>query len=419
MKLVGLSLRSLRSRASTVFLVVLNLSLSIALYIGVIGVERISRASFENSISGVDLILAPRGNDMQILLYTVFNIGEPGGLISGESLNKLAQDPDVDWLVPISLGDSFNGFRVIGTTPQFFETIDVQRGRPLQFAGGQPFTNFFDVVIGSRVADELGLTIGQDITIQHGMGGINSASHDRLPFQVTGIMKQTGTAFDQVVLIRIEALEGLHMGWRNGQELIGLSADEVIAQMGLRTSYSSNAAFIGVNSPIKLFSLQRRISELQGEALSAVIPGVGLAKLWQLIGSVETGFQFIALLVIAAAVIAMVAMTMASLDNRRRELAILRSVGASPFHLVLLLLMESIFIAVSACLLGIGISQLGMWLGSFYLQSQFGLVVGSGLLHLEDLWVLVYVVGAAIGASGIPAFQLYRRTVNDGITIKL
>jgi putative ABC transport system permease protein len=419
MNVVGLSFRSLRSRAPIVFLVVLNLSLSIALYIGVVSVERMSRASFENSISGVDLILAPRGNDMQILLYTVFNIGEPGGLISGDSLDKVAQDPDVDWLVPIALGDSFKGFRVIGTTPRFFNAIEVRRDQPLQFAMGQQFNGFFDVVIGSRVASDLGLNIGDAVTIQHGMGGINTASHDRLPFQLSGVMEPTGTAFDQVVLIRIQALEGLHVGWRNGQELMGLSSDDIISQMGLRSNYASNAAFVGVKSPLKLFSVQRRISELRGDALSAVIPGVGLAKLWQLIGSVEAGFQFIAMLVIAAAVISMVAMTMASLDSRRRELAILRSVGASPMHLVLLLLVESIFIAVNACLMGIAISQVGTWVGSIYLEKQFGLVVGSGLLHTEDLWVLVYVIGAAIGASGIPALKLYRRTVNDGITVKL
>ncbi len=412
-----LVLKSLLNRAFAVGLVIITLSLSIALYLGVVSVERLTRASFENSVSGVDLIIAPRGSDVQILLYTIFNIGAPSANISWQTSEQLAQDEAVAWRVPISLGDSHKGYRVIGTSKAFFENLRFRKNQPLEFSSGTAFDALTDVVIGADVARALHYQRGEQIILQHGLSQLGQAHHDDIPFTISGILSPTGTPYDKAVLVSLEAIEAMHAGWQNGQQLVRLNQAWRATQTF--TPQSISATLIGVKNPLQLFHFQRRVNNYEAEAITAILPGVALAKIWRLLASVDIGFRTINIMVIAVALIAMLAMIMAGLDMRRRELAILRGVGASPKFLVIMLMAESFFIALFACLIGTLLSFGALQIVLYYLNETYGLVLDGHLWSAQDLWVLAYIIFASLLASIIPAIKLYRNTVQDSIMVRM
>jgi putative ABC transport system permease protein len=415
LNLLALTWRSIVSRGFSIALVVFTLSLSIALYFSVLGVQRTTREHFANALRGVDLVVAPRGNDVQIILYSFFNIGEPTGLMAWETVEKLAAYDGVARAIPISLGDSVGPYRVLGTVPEIFAAGEIGGG--FEFASGAPFTTLFAVVVGAEVARDMSLQIGDPITVEHGMGGVTEDAHDDMPFHIVGILKPTGTPFDRMVMVSLTAVDAIHTGWSGGKNLI--SAEELEHGAHGAEPDPVSAVLVQVEGRRHLFAVQRAINDDVAMGLTAVLPGVALAKVWQFLGGAEQGFRIIAWLVIGVSLIALMAMTLTSLEGRRRELAILRSVGASPAHLVSMLLLEALLIASLAAALGLGLSVLGAYGSALYIGSRYGLAdLSVAWLSWADLNFILYVLLAAIVATIWPSMQLYRRTVHDGITIK-
>lgn len=416
LNIFSLTWRSICGRGLSVALIIATLSLSIALYFSVLGIQRLTRDHFANALTGIDLVVAPRGNDMQIILYTFFNIGEPTGLIDWKTVEDLQQMDGVKQTVPISLGDSLGSFRVLGASDQIFSFSGLAGGSGLNLAKGQVFENLFDIVLGSTVASELNLNIGDAVALHHGMAGVARQAHDQLPFTVVGVLKASGTPFDRMVIVPLRAIDAIHMGWRGGRDY--LSASEVVAMLDGRAPDPVSAVLIETDNKLKIFSAQREINQYAGEALSAVVPGVALARIWQFIGAAELGFQLISGFVIIVALVALLAMTLTSLEGRRREMAILRSVGASPLRLVSMLLAESLLIAIIASFLGVLLNLIAFSLALPHLSQTTGLTVQALWLKWHDLGFIGYIMLAALIATVWPAAKLYKRTVHDGIAIR-
>ena len=444
---------SLANRAFSLSLIVVTLAFAVALYVGVQNVQRLTRASFENSISGVDLVVAARGADVQILLNTVFGLGASSNLISDKSVEAVAEMSGVSWVVPLALGDSHRGFRVLGTAPDFFEHVIAPPSGNSLFAAGTRFDNVLDAVIGADVAEKLDYKLGDKIVLKHGVGEYG-ADHDDLPFVVHGILAPTGTPFDRAVLVSVEAIEVIHRGWRNGQQLVTLSPDDIEHSTQAETTHDDHhgehhedehhedehhedehhdhasaggldavdAVFVGLTDRRTVVRVQRAIAEFDAEPLSAVIPGVTLAQIWQIIGVADRGFRVVSLLVIVLVLLAMTAMTVLSTDSRRREMAILRALGASPRTLVGLILAEALLLSVCASALGLGLAMGVSAVAQQWLTQTFGLSVGlssGGMLPgWQELMIVVYLVPAALVAGLVPALRVYRRTVQDGIMVE-
>ena len=172
-----LAFRSLVSRRTTVLLSVAAIAVSVTLLLGVERIRTETRNSFSNTISGTDLVVGARSGSIPLLLYSVFRIGNATNNISWQSYRELAADSAVAWTIPLSLGDSHRGFRVLGTNTDYFRHYRYARTRTLRFAEGRQFDDIFDAVLGAEVADALGYGIGDEIIIDHGVGRIGFASH--------------------------------------------------------------------------------------------------------------------------------------------------------------------------------------------------------------------------------------------------
>ena len=416
MILLRLALRSLAARRLTVGLTIFAVALSVALFLGVEKVRTGARASFGDTISNTDLIVGARSGSVQLLLYSVFRIGNATNNISWETYRDIAARPEVDWIVPISLGDSHRQFRVMGTTAEYFERYKYRGGRALAFDEGRAFDDLFDAVIGADVAAALGYRLEDPLVVAHGVASF--VSHDNQPFRVAGILEKTGTPVDRTVIVSLEAIEAIHVDWQGGAQRPGTgTAPDRIRQMDLTPS-AVTAAMIGVKSRLQIFSLQRALNEYPSEPLLAVLPGVALQELWSIVGIAETALIAVSGMVVATALLGMAAMIFSGLNERRREMAILRAVGARPLTIMGLLMLEAVLMAVIAAALGVALLYTGLWALRPYVDSAYGLYLPLETLSAREGLVLGAVVLAAAITSLFPALRAYRLSLSDGMTAR-
>ncbi len=418
MSLLRLALLSLWNRRLTAILTILGIALSVTLFLSVEKLRTGARESFANTISGTDLIVGARAGDVQLLLYSVFRIGDATNNITWESYQDIAGRSEVDWIVPISLGDSHRGYRVVGTTAGFFDHYRYRRDTGLRFGAGTTLDDLFDTVIGADVARALDYEVGDRIVVSHGTGRGGGAGHDDKPFRVTGILDRTGTPVDRAVYVSLEAIEAIHVDWQGGGRVEGLKIPvERVRNMDL-TPGTVTAALVGLKSRITTFRFQRFVNEYDEEPLTAILPGVALSNLWSLVGVAERALSAVSLMVVVTALLGLVTTLLASLEERRREMAILRANGASPRTISVLLTAESGLIALAGALLGLVFLYVLLFALQPLLDARFGLYLKVDAPNLRDCTILGIVVLAGMAAGFIPAWRAYRRSLADGMSIR-
>lgn len=415
--LLPLAWRSLWARRSTVALTVVTVALSVMLLLGVERLRQESRASFLRGVAGTDLIVGARAHPVQLLLYSVFRLGDASNNLSWDSAQWLANRPEVAWTVPISLGDSYRGYRVVGTTPEYFRRIGADTDQGLRFAEGAPFSDLFDAVIGAEVARKLSYRVGDRIVLAHGTARVAAQRHDDRPFQVSGVLAATGTAIDQGVYVSLPAMEAIHLNWRSGTR-IGRTPDlSQLAPERLQPR-TVTALFVGLESKIATFAVQRAVNERDEEPLSAVLPGVALQQLWGMLGTVERALAVAAGCVVAAGFMVLLTTILATLNERRREMAVLRAVGAGARHVFGLLLAEAALLAIAGTLLGMLLSEAALLVLSPWLQTRFGIFIAPGWPGGHALAFVATVAAAGIVVGLVPALLAWRRSVLDGMTLR-
>lgn len=511
--ILRLALASLRSRKLTTGLTVASIALSVTLLVGIETVRAGVRESFAGTIRGVDLIVGARGGTLQILLSSVFGIGSPAGSVKLSTMQRWAEHPAVKWVVPYSLGDSHRGFRVIGTTPEFFERYRYRQNASLTFTAGGPAVGDTDVVIGYDVAQRLGYAVGTPVVVVHGLQDIGTSSHEAHPFKVVGILARTFTPIDRSVYVTLEGIEAMHE--EGGQQTAaagtaeaiepgakGAGADGAGAKGGDTVAATSaktpaptvmpgaepppgtpmvmpgaepppgtpmvmpgaqppagtplvmpgaeappevrqaprpapkpkpvaadtakeehdhgddqiTAFFVGTKNRFEALMLQREMNTDLVEPLTAVIPGVALGELWQNIGNAEVGLRIIAMFAVAISITGMLVSLYSSLEARRREMAILRAIGAGPRTILSLLVLESTLLAFLGCVIGVALVYAGLALAQGPVEQRFGLHLALRALGSTEYLYLGIVMGGGMLIGFVPAWKAYRTSLVDGLS---
>lgn len=416
----ALAVRSLWARRYTALLTILSIATAVLLFLAVENLRQGARASFERTISGTDLIVGARSSPVNLVLYSVFQIGDPTNNITWETYEDIAARSDVAWAVPISLGDTHRGYRVVGTTQEYFERYKYAGDKAIGFADGQPFDDLFDTVLGAQVARELGYDMGTTLTLSHGLGATSFVNHDEKPFRVVGILESTGTPVDRSVYVGVSAIEAIHVGWQDGTPT---AASRIVSQDRLRSlnlqPESVTALLIGATSRIQTLRLQRDLNTYAQEPLQAVIPGVALSQLWGTVSIVERALAIVSGFVVAVGLIGVLTSILTTLNERRREMAILRSVGAKGRTIIGLLVSEAALIALVGAVLGVILLYVLMWGLSPYLEARFSISAVKAFPGLTDLYVVVVltVISALLGF--IPALVALKRSVSDGLSTRI
>ena len=412
-----LVLASLWSRRLAVLFVAAAVAVSTVLYLSVERLRTSAWTSFSSTVAGTDLIVGARSGSVQLMLYSVFRIGNATNNITMESARDVAALPDVAWTVPLSLGDSHRGFRVVGTDASYFERFRYGRDRRLELANGRAFGDLFDVVLGSQVARELGYRLGDRVVIAHGLGEAGLVQHDDLPFTVSGILAPTGTPVDRSLHVSLEAITAIHVDWQSGARARDTTpADELRrrAAAGELEAEAVTALLVGTKSRLSVFRTARAINDYREEPLLAVLPGVALQELWAVIGTAERALSAVAFMVVLTAIVGLVATILATLEQRRREIAILRSLGARPLAIAGLLVAESGLVTFTGLVVGALVVTLATPLASGWLRAEYGLdldVAPGG----TDLLVLGLILAAGLLAALVPAWRAYRMSLGEGL----
>ena len=423
MPILALAWKSLRNRRFTALLTILSIAFSVSLLIGVERLRGEVREGFANTISGTDLIVGARGGPVNLLLYAVFRIGNATNNISWESYQAIAALPKVAWTIPLSLGDSHRGFRVLGTTAAYFDHYRYGRGRALTLAQGQPFDDLYDAVLGSQVARTLDYRLGDAIVLAHGTGEVSFAHHADQPFRVAGILAPTGTPVDRTVHVSLAAIEAIHLGWETGAPVAGRAPDlaqrRALAARGGLTPKAITAVLVGLKSRIATFAVQRAINEYPEEPLLAVLPGVALGDLWAVIGVGEQALLVVSACVVVVGLFGMLTALLTSLNERRRELAILRSVGARPAQVLALIMGEALFLTLLGILFGMALLYGLLAVAGPLIADRLGLVIGSGPVTGTEGLLLAMVLAAGVLVGLIAGYRAYRLSLADGLAIRI
>ncbi len=421
MQLAVLAWKSAKARAATTFLTIMSIAISTALLLGVEKIRDGARSSFEQTVSGTDLIIGARSGPINLLLYSVFRIGDPTANVSWQSFEEFSARPEVAWTVPLSLGDSHGDFRVLGTTTNYFEHYRYGDKRQLSFAAGEAFDDVFDAVLGAEAARELGYELGAEFDISHGLKSAAFAEHRNRPFRVVGILGRTGTPVDRTIHVSLEGIEAVHIGWEDGAPPIGRSA--AISVTDIEKSElqpdSITAFLVGLKSKSAVLRYQRDVNTFRSEALSAVIPGVALSQLWRVVGAAEQALRGVALFVIAAGLTGLLTTILTSLNERRREIAVLRSVGAKSRDVFFLLVCEATILAAIGATIGVAAINLGLALFSTQIEAAAGFPLGGFGLSLYDLYLTVAIVLIGFVLGFLPGWLAYRQSLSDGLTVRI
>jgi len=431
--LFKLAFASLKNRSGTVLLTLLTIALSVTLFLGIEKIRHSTKTSFEATISGTDLIIGARSAPVNLLLAAVFRLGDTPANISWETAEAIEAREDVAWSVPLSLGDSHRGERVLGTVPAYFVHYKYGKNQSLELAEGEVFHDLFDVVLGAETARRLGYQIGDQIELTHGLGQAGISDHEHLPFTVSGILKPTGTPVDRTVHASLQAISAIHLGWETGghghhaEDLLEALEEEAHGEdhdqdhhgeIDLRPE-SVSALLVGLESKASILRTKRAIDTYPEEAMLAVMPGLALRDLWTMTGLAEKTLQAVSGFVVLVGLVSVLASLLSGLSARRREMAILRAVGARPTHIGALMVVEAVLMGAGGALIGVLLVYVGLGFAEPVVASRWGVVLGQTGPNLLDL-IVVCVVTVLAGLMGlVPALMAYRRALGDGLNVKL
>lgn len=519
MAILSLAFKSLLNRKLTFFITLFSIAISVTLLLGVQTLKTETNNSFMKSISGTDLIIGSRGASSQLLLSSVFHIGNTTNTIKYDTYQTISESPAVEWAVPISLGDSHHGYTVMATDLSFFDYFSYANKQHLKVESGKIDDDMFAVVIGSEVAKKLNYKIGDEVFVTHGGGEIEGHHHDNIPYFISAILSPSFTAIDQSLIISLEAMEAMHtdnhghFGALPGETLLasghtdhdghdhehanheehdhekhngeathdehehehdhedanheehhgGAAHDEHdhedanhqehhgeathdkhdhedanhqehhdkatneshrdtqeqrVARLLKIKPENINAIFVGLTSPQAILGMQSYINNYSKEPLSAIIPAVALQELWQFFSLAEIALNIVTVFVVLVGLLGMLSIILMSLNERRREMAILRSVGARPAHIFGLIIGEAGFVCFAGIVLGVALLYLLLAVLQAPLASYYGFYIDINMLTSNDLLILTVIQGSALLIALIPGWLIYKYSLSDGMSIK-
>jgi putative ABC transport system permease protein len=386
-----------------------SIAISMLVLIGVKHLRAEVKNNFERTVSGVDLIVGSRTSGINLLLFSVFKIGNPSNNLQWKSYQDIIMSNQVAWSVPLSMGDSHQGFSVIGTTGDYFEYFKYADKQKISFAQGEPFKRLYEVVLGADVAKSLGYSINQSLVMSHGTGKVSFTHHDDHPFKVVGILKSTGTPADQSLYVPLQSIDILHQTQHIHDELL------IDVPLGKEYQPQLSAFLLGSKSKIAVLRLQRDINQYTQEPLSAIIPALALRELWKIVGAVEISLRVISWLILATALICMTTMLLASMKERERELAVLRALGAKAHIIILLIGTEALLLTIVGSLAGYLLITLGLLLGQPLLEQHFALYISPYVDFASVAHFFLIAACAAILLSFIPAVSAYKKSLLSGL----
>jgi putative ABC transport system permease protein len=441
--LITIAIGSLKQRKSSVLLTLLSIVISVSLLLTVEAVRHQVKSSFASTVSGVDVIVGAPSGDINLLLSSVFRIGSPTKAIAYSNIEMLTEHQAVDWVIPLSLGDTHNGFRVVGTSNAYFQHFMYGNKTPLVITRGNTFTSSSSAVLGADVAAAMNYDLGNTLVLAHGLGNVSFKQHASHPFVVSGILAKTGTPVDKAIYVTLEGLDAAHdtptasitrvnkpdkpssheqhrlPPHSHENEHHHGDASKVVAGSG---NYNENytpkvvsVAMLGLKNRVAALQLQYQLNQNKTEPLSAILPGVVLSQLWSIMGNIEGLLLGISLLIVVASLFGLTTMLLASMRERRHEMAVLRTIGASPLTLLILIQLEALLVSLAGCAISVMVVATLLLTTSEWIGNHYGLYLSGNIFNVESVIIVTTVLVATLLIACFPAISAYRQGLHSGL----
>ena len=406
--------RSLRQHALSTAVTVLSVALAVGLTIAVFAVAAQTRDAFTGGRIGFDAVVGARGSQLQLVLNTVFHLETSPGNLSWSVYESLRKDPTVELAVPYAVGDNYRGYRIVGTTPEVFTKLEYQKGKRFTpQAGGRIFDpSLREAVVGATAAARTGLAVGSTFNAYHGVVYDPNQRHEG-EYVVVGVLEPTNTPSDRVLWIPIEGVFRL-----GGHVLRGTGAEYVPKQGEAIPDAAKevSAVLVKFRSPIAGAMLEQTINK-QGKVATMAWPiGKVMAELFEKLGWVTIILQMTAYLVMVVAAASILASLYNTMNERRREFAILRALGARRATVFSAIVLESTAIAGLGCVVGLAFYAGLLAVAANVVRRETGVVLDVLALH-PAVWavpVAMTVLGAFSGL--LPAWNAYRTDVAENLS---
>ena len=393
MKTIFLSWRYLWSRplATSLNLLLLTLGLAAITFL-ILASYQVTKA-FDRDLAGIDVVVGAKGSPMQLILSGVFHIDAPTGNVPLAAVKELEANPLVAKIIPISLGDNFRGFRIVGTTHDYVAHYSAK------LAVGALWAQPMQAVVGSRAARQIGLKVGDSFTGVHGLGE-GGDGHGQTPYRVVGVLAASGSVLDRLILTSTESV------WKVHETDTALDAED---QKILEQDRELTLALIQYKSPLSAVTFPRFVNS--ATEMQAAAPALEITRLLTMLGVGTDVLKALSGVLLLTAGLSVFIALWSAVRERRADLALLRMLGAPPRKIAGLLLCEALWLALLACLLGLAAGQGLMALLALALQLDKSVLLGIFVWPMELVLVPVLALGVAWGASLLPAWEAYRVSV--------
>ena len=393
MNTISLSWRYLWSRPLAAGLNLLLLTLGLASITLLLRVSHQINAAFERDLAGIDVVVGAKGSPMQLILSGVFHLDVPTGNVPLQAIEALKKHPQVAQVIPISLGDSFRGFRIVGTTPGYISHYNV----PL--AKGTLWAQPMQAVLGAQVAARLGMTVGDTLAGTHGLGNRGEV-HGQTPYTVVGVLATSGSVLDRLVITSNESV------WTVHESDTALDAED---QKILEAEREVTLALIRYKTPLAAVTFPRFINTTT--EMQAAAPALEITRLLSMIGVGTNVMKALASVLLLTAALSVFIALWSAVRERRADLALLRMLGAPPRKVAGLLLCEALWLALLATVLGLAAGQGLVLLMGWALQLQQSVLIGGMVWPAALAVVPALALGVAVLSALLPAWEAYRVSV--------
>ena len=409
MSLLKIVLKNLKQRSLSSILTALSIMLGVALVISIIILKRESEYAFNQTATGYELIVGPKGSPLQLTLNTVYQIGAPIQNIPIETYELLKNDKRVKLAIPYVLGDNYKNFRLIGTVPEIFSDFEYKKDMKYAFKEGKGFENEFEAVIGNEAALRTGLKLGDRFTGSHGVESYEGAEeHDEHLFTVTGILDRTFTPADRVIFTSMNSIWDLH---EHGNEAVKDTSDHKEDEKTI------TSVLLKLKNPVYFDLVRRQINDNKYEGINAqaVIPVLEIKQLFDIIGNINSILLVISYLVIFVAAVSILVSLYNSMNERKRDIAIMRSLGATRIIILIIVVLEGAVISFAGALAGILTGHLAVFLLKSKITELAGIQISGMAFNISELYILAGTVIIGIIVSIIPALKAYNTDVAENL----
>ncbi|WP_031528405.1 ABC transporter permease [Dyadobacter crusticola] len=403
MNLLKISIANIKEKKLNSFLSALLLALGIGMISLLLLLNKQLDEQFRKNIKGIDMVVGAKGSPLQLILSSIYQIDAPTGNVPLAEVNALRKNPFVKTVIPLSMGDNFQGFRIVGTTPKYIEHYKAKIGE------GHIYNASMEVTLGSKVARVSGLKIGDTFASSHGLDGAGDVHGDR-KYKVTGIFQPSGSVVDQLILTRLSSIWDIHDHEGPTAEKHENHSEEQAGGEPDEDGRDVTSALIQFRNPMGLMTIPRQIN--QNTSMQAALPSIEINRLFSLLGvGIET-LRAIALIIITIAGVSVFVSLYNSLKERKYEMALMLSLGATRTFLFLMLLIEGLFLAVIGFFSGIILSRVGLWFFSKAAEQDFHYTLGKFALLPEEIYLLFAALAVGAIAAALPSAGIYRLNIS-------